>query len=334
MEALAAQRPPRGEGLDTRAGEVDDAAWLRHAQRRAELRLQHLGQGILGIGVEIRYLDHLRLKQRSPGDFRAPVRSNARGHVMSIELETSVPVDAFSAYEAIHLFPQAEVELPTPPPLNTAQDLLEWVLNDPLRKKNQRKNEAAAIKWLGKIDSTLLSAIPLDVRYLVDNRIKLIRQHKPLEKARRSNIITLLNQVLRRAGILMIGARRGGITSHDWTVLINSVSGLDARIGLSSLGKFCSGLGIEPKRVTLAVWQEYQDETLYNSSFKNPRLALQRTLKTSNVARATVPNWPLPEFPKLTNPRLVSIPKDELPTSFWQDIDNYISMSSTPAKNI
>ena len=71
-----------------------------------------------------------------------------------------------------------------------------------------------------------------------------------------------------------------------------------------------------------------------NSSFKNPRLTLQRTLKTSNVARATVPNWPLPEFPKLINPRLVSIPKSDLPTSFWRDIDIYISMSSTPAKNI
>ena len=99
------------------------------------------------------------------------------------------------------------------------------MLSDPLRNKNQRSNETSAIKWLGKVDSTPLAAIPLDVRYLVDNRIKLIRQHKPLKKMRRSNIITLLNQVLRRAGILMVGARRGGITSHDWTVLINSVSG-------------------------------------------------------------------------------------------------------------
>jgi integrase len=47
-----------------------------------------------------------------------------------------------------------------------------------------------------------------------------------------------------------------------------------------------------------------------------------------------MPNWPLPEFPRLINPRLVSIPKDELPTSFWRDIDNYITMSSTPATNI
>src|SRR4029450_13038683 len=52
------------------------------------------------------------------------------------------------------------------------------------------------------------------------------------------------------------------------------------------------------------------------------------------TARETVPNWPLPEFPKLINPRLVSIPKSDLPTSLWQDIDVYISMSSAPAKNI
>src|ERR1700687_740744 len=100
---------------------------------------------------------------------------------MSIELETIVPVDAFAAYEAIHIFPQAVVEPPTPPPLNTAQDLLDWRLSDPLRSKNQCKNEAAAIKWLGKIDGMSLSAIQLEVRYLVDNRIKLIRQHKALK---------------------------------------------------------------------------------------------------------------------------------------------------------
>src|SRR3981081_3338408 len=108
---------------------------------------------------------------------------------MSIEHESIVPVDTFAAYEAVHLFPPAVVEPPTPPPLNTAQDLLDWVLSDPLRNKNQRSNGAAAIKWLGKVDSTLLSAIPLDVRYLVDNRIKLIRRHAPLKKMRRSNII-------------------------------------------------------------------------------------------------------------------------------------------------
>jgi integrase len=251
---------------------------------------------------------------------------------MSLDKEAATIAMEYLAEDPATSSPQADPA--TPPIPKTAQDLLDWVLSDPLRNKNQRSNEAAAIKWLGKFDGTPLTAIPLDVRYLVDNRIKLIRQHKLLKKIRRSNIITLLNQVLRRVGILMVGARRGGITSHNWTILINSVSGLDARISLSSLGKFCSGLGIEPEGVTLAVWQDFMDETLHSSTFKNPRAALQRTLKTSNTARATVPNWPLPEFPKLINPRTVSIPKDDLPKSFWQDIDTYIVMSSTPAKNI
>jgi integrase len=251
---------------------------------------------------------------------------------MSLDKEAATIAMEYLAEDPATTSPQADAA--TPPILKTAQDLLDWVAGDPLRNKNQRSNEAAAIKWLGKVDCTPLAAIPLDVRYLVDNRIKLIRQHKLLKKVRRSNIITLLNQVLRRVGILMVGARRGGVTSHDWTVLINSVSGHDARISLSSLGKFCSGLGIDPEGVTLAVWQDFMDETLHSSTFKNPRAALQRTLKTSNIARATVPNWPLPEFPKLINPRTVSIPKDDLPKSFWQDIDTYIVMSSTPAKNI
>lgn len=248
-------------------------------------------------------------------------------------------LDKQALENAMEFQPDETMALPTsdaivPPPLNTAQELLDWVLVDLARNKNQKSNEAAAIKWLGKVDHTPLSSIPLEVRYLVDDRMKRIRQHKPLKKYRRSNIITLLNLVLCRAGVLKVGSRRGGITSHDWTVLINSIGGREARVSLSTLGKFCSSRDISPESVTLAVWDEFADETLYRSSFKQPRKTLQKALKTSNDARSTVPGWPLPEFPKFINPRLVSISKDELPASFWQDVDTYIIKSSTPAKNI
>ncbi len=220
------------------------------------------------------------------------------------------------------------------PPLTTAQGLLDYVVGDKGRSRNQRKNEAAAIRWLGKVDGTRLSVIPLDARYLVDNRIRLIRQHTPITKARRSNIVTLLNQVLRRVGVLTVGARRGGLTSHEWTVLINSLPTLSARASLSSLAKFCSARAVTPNEVTLEVWQTYCDETLHRSSFKNPRTTLRRTVKTSNAARATISGWPLPELPRLINPRAVSLPRSVLPISFWQDLDRYTEMSSAPSDNV
>jgi hypothetical protein len=132
---------------------------------------------------------------------------------MSLDKEAATIAMEYLAEDPASPSPECDLALPSTP--KTAQDLLDWVLSDPLRNKNQRSNEAAAIKWLGKVDGTPLAAIPLDVRYLVDNRIKLIRQHKLLKKTRRSNIITLLNQVLRRAGILMVGARRGGVSDAD-----------------------------------------------------------------------------------------------------------------------
>jgi hypothetical protein len=151
---------------------------------------------------------------------------------------------------------------------------------------------------------------------------------------RRSNIVTLLNQVLVRAGILKVGTRRGGTTSHGWTTLIGSLNGHDAINSLSTLGKFCSGHGIEPCDVTLEVWQEFVDETLNHSTFKNPRATLQKALRTSNAARKTVPEWPLPEFPSFTNPRTFSLPRDQFPSSFWNDIDSYVELSGKPPKNI
>lgn len=229
---------------------------------------------------------------------------------------------------------RSPLEAPPLPWLTNAQDLLNWVLRDKLPNDNQRRNEVAAIRWLGKVDERPLAAISLDPRLLVDDRFSLIRRHRTLTRQRRSNIITLLNRVLRRAGILAVGARRGGITSHAWTNLIRLLPTLNAQASLSSFSKFCSARGVEPEGVTLAVWQAYVDETLNTSGVKHPRLKIQRTSKTSNAARLTMPDWPLPKLPGLPNPRTISMSKDVFPRSFWADLDTYAHMSSTPAKNI
>lgn len=253
---------------------------------------------------------------------------------MSKDEDQFLPLDAFEAFETVH-------ELATTAGkasalrLDTAQDVLEWVLEDGRRNQHQKNNEAAAIRWLGRVDDTPLAVIRLgDVRYLVDDRYKRIRQHKVLTKIRRSNIVTLLNQVLLRAGILKVGTRRGGITSHGWTTLTASLESHDAIKNLSTLSKSCSARGIEPPDVTLDVWHEFVDETLNRSTFKNPRATLQKALRTSNAARKKVPGWPLPEFPNFTNPRTFSLPKDQFPLSFWQDVDTYTELSGKPPKNI
>ena len=76
--------------------------------------------------------------------------------------------------------------------------------------------------------------------------------------------------------------------------------------------------------MTLEVWHDFVDETLHHTGFKKPRETVRRVVVASNRARAKVPNWPLPELPKLVNPRLVSIPKSDLPASFWTDVDKYV----------
>ncbi len=190
------------------------------------------------------------------------------------------PLDAFEAFETVHAL-ATNAGKTSAPRLDTTQDLLEWVLGDGSRNQHQKSNEAAAIRWLGRVDETLLVNIPIDdVRYLVDDRYKRIRQHKSLTKVRRSNIVTLLNQVLVRAGILKVGTRRGGTTSHAWMTLTGFLKGNDAVQNLSTLGKFCSARSIEPPEVTLDVWQEFIDETLNHSTFKKPRATLQKTLRT------------------------------------------------------
>jgi integrase len=211
------------------------------------------------------------------------------------------------------------------PDLVTAEDLLHWVRND----------ECSAIQWLGRVDDTPLSAIGLaDVRFLVDDRIRKIRANKGLTKIRRSNIVTLLNGVLVRAGILAVGTRRRGTVTHQWGLLLRQLPCQDDRNTFGSFARFCSGRSIEPADVTLAVWEAYVDETLHQSTLKKPRKTLQKVLRVSNAARTAVSGWPLPEFPGFENPRTYSIDRALLPASFWADVDNYIKVSSTRPKNI
>src|SRR5262249_705445 len=106
--------------------------------------------------------------------------ANQGGPIMSIALNTIVPGGTVAAYHPLPILPPSILEAQTPAPLNTAQDLLDWVRRGALRHENQRRNMGAAIRWLGKVDGTPLAAIPLDVRCLVDNRIRRIRRHKPL----------------------------------------------------------------------------------------------------------------------------------------------------------
>jgi hypothetical protein len=96
---------------------------------------------------------------------------------MSKDEDQFHPLDAFEAFETVHELATTAGKT-SAPRLDTAQDLLEWVLADGGRNQCQKNNEAAAIRWLGRVDETLLVNVPLDdVRYLVDDRYMRIRQH-------------------------------------------------------------------------------------------------------------------------------------------------------------
>lgn len=213
-----------------------------------------------------------------------------------------------------------------PPSLATAQDLFEWVAADAALGKQQRTNELSAIRALGKVDHTPLAAIPLDPTHLFDVRYKAIRKDKALKKRRRGEVITLLNRVLKRAGIITIGSRRSGNLGHSWIELLPGLSQEDQR-GLSTFARYCSGRGIEPQQVTAEVWNAFVEETLH-AAFRDPRGTIGRVANASNRARRLAPGWPLPELPKLVNPRLVSLPKAHFPESFWADLDHQAKHAS------
>lgn len=241
--------------------------------------------------------------------------------------------DKFPADIAIEFLAEEAQEAPGPV-LKTAEDLLQWVANDPTLKRQDRVNQMSAIRLMGTIDNTPLSAIPLDVRYLLDDRYRKIRDDKSRKPRRKSGIINLLNRVLKRAGIIKVGSRRSGRLSHAWIQLIQSLPTREDQRGISTFARFCSGRGIEPHQVTLDVWDRFVDETLNHSGFRKPRATVCRTISACNRARAKNGDWSLPKLPKLVNPRRVSLPRATFPTSLWDDFDAYARKSSTPTDDI
>jgi integrase len=251
---------------------------------------------------------------------------------MSSDKEPADIAMEFLAEDPASPWQEASPALPTA--FKTAQDLLDWVKSDPDRDPYQRSNESSAIRALERIVNTPLAAIPVDEQYLLNVCYKAIRAEKSLKKRRRNEIITLLNRVLKRAGIIKVGSRRSGRTSVAWIKLLKSTSNRNDEYGLNTFAIFCSVRDIEPDQVTRKVWDEFVDETMHHSGTRKPRETVRRVVIANNRARTKVHNWPLPELPKLVNPRLVSIPKSDLAASFWADVDRYVQMSSTPSPDI
>jgi integrase len=246
----------------------------------------------------------------------------------------SKDVDQLDLFDESVPPPELETQTAAPtPPLKTAQDLLDWVKGDATRTRNQKKNEASAIRWLGRIDDTPLSAIPLEARYLVDDRIRKIRLLK-MDKRRVSDIVSYLNAALIRAGVLALGARRRGDVSHKWAELLARISNQGQRNAVATFARYCSQRGIEPSDVTMDTWNGFAEETLYRSSHGNPRALILKIIRFSHDPASSVADWPLPALPKLANPRIYRVNKDQLPQSFWKDADAYVLASSTPPENI
>ena len=244
------------------------------------------------------------------------------------------PADVAMEFLAEDPAAPSQEDTPPAPVLKTAEDLLAWITTYPGLGKAQRSNEMSAIRALGTIDNTPLSAIPLEEEYLFNGRYKAIRADKSLRKRRRGNIITLLNRVLKRAGIIKVGSRRSGKLSVAWIKWLELLSNREDIFGLTTFARFCSERNIEPHQVTLDVWCGFVDETLHHSGVRKPRGTVGRVVAANNRARTKFDNWPLPELPKLVNPRLVSKPKSNFPASFWADVEKYVLASSTPTDGV
>ena len=84
--------------------------------------------------------------------------------------------------------------------------------------------------------------------------------------------------------------------------MIGSLLKKEDQRGLSTFAKYCSEKAIDPEQVTREVWQDFVSETLTKSTFRRPRATVRRVIAALSRARATIPDWPIPEFPQAKKP--------------------------------
>jgi integrase len=196
-------------------------------------------------------------------------------------------------------------------------------------KKQDRRNQASAIRALGKASKQPLSVIPLQPAYL--NKIfALTPSQAGFGSDRWKQIRTYCGQTLTRAGILVVAVRRRNAYSLAWDALLRQLPN-HLHYRLSPLGRDCSAHGLEPGDVCQAIFDRFhKEETTRTAKGAKAYKSYRAACRAWNDAVKQFPWWPqvtvqVPDYSKR-----FSLPKGAFQGSFWQDFDEYAAASSKP----
>lgn len=194
----------------------------------------------------------------------------------------------------------------------------------------RRRELMSGIQTVARVLSTPVEAIPADPSYLGRLvRVALPARHD-VSAARWSNALSLLRRALKLAGCRVMAGKRNHPLSPDWQVLMDALPSRYERAQLSRFVGELSRQEVQPRAVTVAMFDDFQTALTADSLLTNPRDRYQRTAVAWNKARDQVAGWPEVVAPALPGRETYVRPLSDFPASFQADAQLWLERLGDP----
>jgi len=188
----------------------------------------------------------------------------------------------------------------------------------------------SAIRRVCQVLGAEPSLVPAEPRQLRPRLAKLTPATAGVTTARWRNIKSLVLKAVKRAGLKSMAGRSREPLAREWEALRALLPDRHFQSGLSRLMTFCTARGIGPTAVCANTFVQFGEEVQNYSLSRDPGGLYRNTCKLWNLAVRTIPEWPQREVPVPDRRRNFALTLDDFPSSFRQDVENFLGRGADP----
>jgi len=232
--------------------------------------------------------------------------------------------DHLSTMETVMSTKNASTSSPNPTKPGTIAELREAMLADGTVDPRRRQEVASALRRLAKAlckPAEMIPTAPAALRPMLAN-FPAVRAG--LSAGRWRNIRGLTQFALAHFGLATVPVRSRQALSPAWDALLGDVPAYSERYKLGRLGRYCSGVGVEPEGVGDQVMDGYLTDLRDRSLVSNPeRLHRDAAVIWNRRATANMP-WPRTLLCVPDNRDTYALPWTSFPASLKADVDAWL----------
>jgi integrase len=194
----------------------------------------------------------------------------------------------------------------------------------------KRREMCSALRKLAGVlgsDPASVSAEPRSLRMAL---AKVTPAAAGVTPQRWANIRSLVLKALKLAGIKSMPGRSRETYSAEWEMLRARLPDRRFQSGLSRLMSYCTTRGIAPEKVAPETFVSFGAELDAHSLARDPGGIYRDACKLWNKASATVPGWPQLVVEVPDRRKNFSLPLEQFPPSFGEDLAHYLSRRADP----